>query len=295
MMGISENQLDIWSKQGAISGSSDTYNAVKSVLQAKDSYYTNKNFTVYLQGSYGNSTNIYSESDVDIIIQLKSIYKYDLDLLTPEQKIVFQQQISGTIDYDLPDFKREVFANLITKYGNDAVMYGSKAFSVAANSSRRKTDVVVCMDFRRYYSEFNYIEGICFFDANNNLIINYPKLHSENVTKKHQNTYQLYKPMVRIFKNMRNVMISNGVLKAGDAPSYFIEGMLYNVPNIKFERSLRNTMISSLNWLKDEAERNNLLCANEQYYLLHDSSPVTWRSSKYEIFIQAAFDLWQQW
>ena len=40
--------------------------------------------------------------------------------------------------------------------------------------------------------------------------------------------------MVRVFKNMRNTMIEKGLLADGVAPSYFIEGMLSNVPNDKF-------------------------------------------------------------
>ena len=40
--------------------------------------------------------------------------------------------------------------------------------------------------------------------------------------------------MVRVFKNMRNSMIEKKLLADGVAPSYFIEGMLSNVPNDKF-------------------------------------------------------------
>jgi hypothetical protein len=40
--------------------------------------------------------------------------------------------------------------------------------------------------------------------------------------------------MVRVFKNMRNSMIEKGFLAEGVAPSYFIEGMLWNVPNDRF-------------------------------------------------------------
>ena len=67
-MSIPEYQLDTWSKQGSVTGSSGTYNAIKNVLEATNTPYADKDFSVFLQGSYGNDTNIYAESDVDILV-----------------------------------------------------------------------------------------------------------------------------------------------------------------------------------------------------------------------------------
>jgi hypothetical protein len=50
------------------------------------------------------------------------------------------------------------------------------------------------------------------------MIENFPKLHSDNCTAKHQNTNGYFKPMVRIFKNMRNTMIGKRLLADGVAP-----------------------------------------------------------------------------
>ena len=69
-MPIPESQLDTWSHQGSITQSSTTYNAIKGALEDSTTPYAGKNFKVFLQGSYGNDTNIYAESDVDIIIRL---------------------------------------------------------------------------------------------------------------------------------------------------------------------------------------------------------------------------------
>ena len=69
-MPIPEAQLETWSHQGSIQQSSSTYNTVKTALEASDNPYYDKNYSIFLQGSYGNNTNIYSESDVDIVIRL---------------------------------------------------------------------------------------------------------------------------------------------------------------------------------------------------------------------------------
>jgi hypothetical protein len=55
-MAIPEAQLDTWSHQGSVTQSATTYNSIKNILEAKDSPYSGKNFTVFLQGSYGNDT-----------------------------------------------------------------------------------------------------------------------------------------------------------------------------------------------------------------------------------------------
>lgn len=47
-MPIPETQLATWSHQGSITQSSETYNSIKSVLEASTTPYANKNFMVFL-------------------------------------------------------------------------------------------------------------------------------------------------------------------------------------------------------------------------------------------------------
>jgi hypothetical protein len=44
-----------------------------------------------------------------------------------------------------------------------------------------------------------------------------------------------------------------------------------------------------------DQDRSKFVCANEQYYLLHADSPVTWRADKCDAFLKAAVELWAQW
>jgi hypothetical protein len=67
-MAIPESQLETWSHQGSVKQSRDTYATIKRTLEASDTKYADKDFEVFLQGSYGNDTNIYAESDVDVVI-----------------------------------------------------------------------------------------------------------------------------------------------------------------------------------------------------------------------------------
>ncbi len=297
-MPIPESQLDTWSHQGSITQSSTTYNSIKNVLEADTTPYASKNFKVFLQGSYGNDTNIYAESDVDIVIRLDDCFQSDLNQLTEGEKAAYKTAFSDAT-YSHVDFKKDVLS-VLTKHYGDAVTAGDKAIAIDANGSRRKVDVIVAIQFRRYIkfrtsSDSEYVEGICFWNGKGNRIANYPNQHSANLTTKHQNTSGWLKPMARILKNMRSRMVDDGLIEAGIAPSYYIEGLLYNVPNDKLTSSYGNCVVNTLNWYRQEALKSDLVCANEQYYLLRDGQLTFWTQANCDAFIESAVTLWNEW
>ena len=181
-----------------------------------------------------------------------------------------------------------------------AVKAGDKAIAIDGSGSRRKADVIVAIQYRRYFkfrssNDSKYVKGICFWNGKGELIANYPKQHSGNLTTKHQNTSKWYKPMVRVFKNMRSRMVDDGLIKSGIAPSYDIEGLLYNVPNGKLSSSYQDCVVNTLNWYRQEASKTDLVCANEQYYLLRDGHHTCWIQSNCDAFAEAAVKLWNEW
>jgi hypothetical protein len=297
-MSIPETQLERWSHQGSITQSAQTYNSIKGVLEAQGTPYAGKDFSVFLQGSYGNDTNIYAESDVDIVIQCNAAFYYDIDELSEGQKAAFHATYPGTASYGYDQFKSDVVKVLKTQYG-DAVTVGPKAIAIAAGGSRRKADVIAALQHRRYWKfidnrEPSYHEGICFFATDGTKIANFPKQHSANLTRKHQASGQWYKPLVRIVKNARERLKDDGVIKADVAPSYYLEGLLYNVPIDLFGASYSESLKKALEWLS-ATEKKDFVCANERYYLLRENSPVTWRAAKCDEFLAAMQELWENW
>ena len=297
-MAIPEQQLVTWSHQGSVTQSAETYNGIKKVLEAGDTSYASKSFKVFLQGSYGNDTNVWAESDVDIVIQLDDAFCSDLSLLTEIEKSAHARaHADATYRYD--DFKRDVVQVLTNKYGL-SVEAGDKAVTIAAGGNRRKADVIAAIQYRRYY-KFNgifdqsYDEGVCFWNAKGEMIANYPKQHSSNLTAKHQATNSWLKPMVRILKNLRSRCVDEKLLAAGIAPSYYLEGLLYNVPPDRFGTSYEQSFVNAINWLQSEADKDKLLCANEQYYLLRDGLHTCWPKANAEAFLSAAIKLWNNW
>ena len=75
-MAIPESQLETWSHQGSVAQSAETYDIIQKVLNDTAAPYYSKDFSVFLQGSYGNATNVYRDSDVDVVIRLNQTVHY---------------------------------------------------------------------------------------------------------------------------------------------------------------------------------------------------------------------------
>jgi hypothetical protein len=223
---------------------------------------------------------------------------HDLEKLTPEQRGLFGAAFPiGTYSYET--FKASVQSALVAAFGS-SVQSGKKAFKIKASGARRSADVVCAFDHRRYtgfkgVQDETYLKGISFFTADNTQIDNFPKYHSQNLTTKHQATKGKFKPAIRIFKNVRSKLIERGLIVNGEAPSYFIEGLLYNIPNDRFVNSLSDTTFNILTWLYQTPDRSQFVCANDCYYLLRDSSPVCWPKANGQKFVSAAISLWNNW
>jgi hypothetical protein len=295
-MAIPESQLQTWSSQGSVTQSCATYEIIRNALLANDSNYADKSFEVFLQGSYGNDTNVYAESDVDVVICLDSTFRYYLENLSEAEKQAYRSYVSPAT-YSFEQFKGDVISHLRRRFGTGALSVGNKAITITGDQNRRDADVIVCHEYRNFQSfslqrTWDYVAGIV-FPTPFGEIINYPRQHSNNLTGQHQATRNVLKPMVRVVKNMRNRLIRDGVIVSGVAPSYFIEGMLYNVSTGNFIGTYGDVFSNCINWLWN-ADRSNLVCPNRQYYLLGNSN-IQWPSAKCDECLNALIKLWNDW
>lgn len=296
-MAIPESQLETWAKLGSVAQSRDTYATIKKVLDNNVSPYYPRNFTSFLQGSYANDTNVYRDSDVDVVMRLDSTWYHDAPLLPNDQYRAFEHAYPGTADYSLSEFKDQV-ADWLDRNFN-GIEIGSKAIFIPGSGARRDCDVLVCARFNYYYrfnnvNDQSYAEGICFFLKDGTRIVNFPKQHSDNCTAKHQATSQWFKPIVRIYKNMRNYLVDSGRLRDGMAPSYFIEGMLWNVAGDRFGKSYGDTFVGTFNYLVN-TDRSIFRCANGIHPLLQENSHVSWSPANCELYLDALRNLWNDW
>ncbi len=292
-MGISETQLKTWSAQGKTGQFTDTYNSIRTNLLDGSATYPVKDCDVFLQGSYGNDTNVWADSDVDIVLQHNGAFYYDISGMSANEQQAFQSAFSTNASYGYSQFKVDAETWIRRLY--NGVQTGKKVILIPGNSNRRSADVLICQQFRRYYSYKPraglFHEGIAFY-ASGQRIENFPKQHSENCTAKHKATKNTFKYMIRIFKNMRNAMIKDGLLAEGVAPSYFLEGMLYNVPNEKFVGTYSDMWVECFNWIVS-ADVTKLTCANQLHWLVRDGTPTSWPVANFSAFTAAAKKFWE--
>src|SRR5262249_44374645 len=156
---------------------------IKNVLEHKDApYRARTSIDVFLQGSYRNSTNVYGDSDVDIVVCNTSSFLYSLDRLGPAEKTAFNAAFPSDTQYPLSSFKADVTAWLKKQYPGALDTSGKKAMPLKGNGSRRDADILVCMQYHDYYEfpawaeEGAFYPGVKFYTSDNIPIVNYPKL-----------------------------------------------------------------------------------------------------------------------
>ncbi|MEF8769969.1 MAG: nucleotidyltransferase [Candidatus Accumulibacter phosphatis] len=296
-MAIPESQLKTWSAQGSIMQSATTYETIKKALNDSASPYYAKDYSIFLQGSYGNNTNVWKDSDVDIIIRLNQTFYSDLSQLEEGAKSSFDVAYPN-VQYGFHEFRAQVVDWLTKQFGSD-VKPGKKAIFISGNNGRRDSDVLVCAKLRRYRNgstgtDDQYDEGICFFLPDKTRVTNFPEQHRDNCTAKHQASNEWFKKMVRVYKNIRNRMVEDGYLAEGVAPSYFIEGMLWNVPNGKFGTSFEDSFVDTFNWVND-SDKTQLACANDLYWLIREGGGNCWKPADFETYIAAVKKYWNEW
>jgi len=296
---IPESQLATWSHQGAITTSKATRASIYTAL-TNDRRLKDRTIDVYLQGSYRNDTNIRGESDVDVVVQLNDVCIADASHLSPVEA-ERHARASSKATYGWKDFRADVLSALQSYYGAKNVNPGNKSLQLKAASGRLTADIVPALQYRRYQrfisvENQSYIEGIWFqAQKDRRAIINFPKQHYDNGVNKNARgqTDGRFKPAVRIFKNARSYLIDHGKISGDLAPSYFIQCLLYNVPNRQFAPTYQDTYCNLLNWLST-APLEKFRCQNEQLSLFGDT-PEQWSIVSARAFIKALAELWKGW
>ncbi len=295
-MAIPKEKLETWSKQGAVSTAKSTADSIRNALSNCGPWPSDIKYDLYLQGSYRNSTNIRGDSDVDVVIQLNSTNSTNsifYSNLSEDQKRILGITPAS---YNWEDFRSDVLTKLRKYYGSDQVDEGNKSLKVKASSGRLPADVVVCTQYRGYnsVSDYDYAEGMTFWTMSDaRQIINFPKLHYENGVQKNQGTYELYKPIVRMLKNMRTSLVDSGSIESDLAPSYLLECMLYNVPGNKFSGNFQEAFCDIVNWL-NEVSFDSFICQNKRLSLF-GSTPEQWSQEKASLLVSSLIDYWNNW
>ena len=304
---ISEERLQVWANAPSATKYKYTHEKIREALSkylpeiAKSNHGYNikpGSYDVYLQGSYANSTNITGDSDVDVVIELISIFSYDINQLTEEEKSDFHSYYPSKSEYRFIEFKKDVQESLQMYFSDVVVKYGNKSLKIPKNSLRVNADVVPAFQHKKYgrftfYTTDKFVSGIKFYNAEDNtIIINYPKKHKESCEALNHDTERKFKDSIRIFKNIKKVLRETGKIDDDTAPSYFIENLIYNCPAPVFNGSYQKIVINILQNILDDTQNGSLeyyKCANGQDLLF--LSPNTWNLKDAQLFISEAANL----
>ena len=295
-MAIPESQLETWSRQGTTDSATALYERIRNALQ-NDAALRNRNFEVFLQGSYRNSTNIRGDSDVDVVAMLTDTYMPEYGALDAYTRSVVEGS-SNSATYTHTDFRRDVLIAIRRAFPMHNITEGGKSIKIPRTSNNIPADVVPCLEYRLYLppqtllGEASHVDGIWLWDVQRgHAVTSYPKHSYDNGVTKHGRTNQWYKPTVRIFKNARGWMEDNGLIQSGTASSHAIECLLYNVPDQQFGSSYSDTVVNVVNWLNG-ADLTNFVCQNG-IQRLFDSG--RWTQQNARAYIGALIQMWNQW
>jgi len=295
-MAVNEQQLATWSKRGASTTAETTYTSVKAAL-ASAANLKKYEYDVYLQGSYGNATNIHGNSDVDVVAELDSAFYPDVSRLTESER-QYHEQTRGTTNFTFDGFRDDVQKALEAYYGKNLVTPRNKCIAVTGASGRLDADVVPCLEYKLYtrytQREQPYIPGIKFYTRTApRAVVNYPKPHRDNGVSKNQRVNENYKPTIRIFKNWRDRLIAEKRLKDGITPSYFVECLIWNIPDTAFTGRAWNDIVLACLQHLSHTNISGFMCQND-VTLLFGGTPEQWSVDQARAFITAAVEDWNR-
>lgn len=300
-MGIPASQIEVWAKQGSVTKALESHHKLRKVLNHNEnSIIRTKNikYSIFLQGSYINNTNIRGNSDVDLVVMLESTFYSNKESLSYYDQERHRKTYS-TANYQFKDFKKDVYYTLLNHYDKQKVILGNKSIKVLM-SDGYWADVVPVALYKKYITNklgldfsTDYTEGVYFISSSGEKIINFPKQHKENGSKKNSDTNGMSKNMVRSFKNARTRLVKEGIISKNLAPSYFIENLIYNVPNHLFTSSYEFTFYNIIEFLSTN-DLEMFICQYEQDYLF-GMDPWKWNTLDAEKFIRLMKALWKTW
>lgn len=281
-----------------------THTAIREHLES-DPALSKYNVDTFLQGSYKNSTNVRGDSDVDLGSVTDRVFYYDNSELPNDKppsygyptKSLRESALEGyepaSFTYD--EYRRDVLASLISKYGRESVVDRNKAILIKGNTYRLDADALPCTSFRWYYpnwrGEASFHSGISFFSKSGERIVNFPKQHFDNLSTKDQANSGKVKGTIRILKRVRNELEEAGKWDRKRSPSYYLEGLIWNVPDLHFDGRYDDVLPSVLKYLwndltekKNKGDLTSYNQANNIFYLFHHKF---WKVDDAIAFIEA--------
>ena len=282
-MPIPDSILGRWSHHYSGEAPKQAHLSIRDALASYKDWAEETEYKVFLQGSYKNDTNLRQDSDVDVVVRLEAKLRpqvTELDGLQleqdPEHKLAYERWKS---------FRKQVLKALRDTYGTEVETPGRKSLKLAKGKIPAKADVVVTLRCGI---------GLAFYlPDERRWVVSYPEQHHARGHRKEQDTNSRYKRTIRMFKAARNYLIKNDAIGDGIATSYFIECLLYNVPNNLFRPNFGESYYGIVKYLATTSPKQ-FKCQNEVQELFSPSRDL-WSVDEAQRFVRMLGLLWKKW
>jgi Nucleotidyltransferase domain len=295
-----EQTFRTWSKPSSDHEAEKQANAERMVGDAIRNYASFKARPpkIIVQGSYRNNTNVRQESDVDICICYMTPFFADYTFADYTNEDV--GNVNAT--YSFWQFKNDLHAALMARFGVSGIRRGDKAFDVHSNTYRVDADVIPAFAYRLYLKQqlnplgqfvrpYVQPEGTKIITDSNKVIINWPEQHYTNGVEKNRNTGGKFKSVVRAVKRLKFYLIEKQVGAANSVCSYLIECLLYNVADSvyigdSYADIVQNALLACFSATQTDETSSAWLEVNRMKYLFHPTQPWT-RQQAYNFVLAA--------
>ncbi|MFC2060028.1 nucleotidyltransferase [Chloroflexota bacterium] len=282
-MPITGKILGSWSHHNSAMASKQAHVSIRNALAAYSGWAKDAQYEIFLQGLYKNATNLRRDSDVDVVVQLSAIVQPRVVAIRGSQ---LEQDQSHKVAYQRwQSFREQVLNALKATYGTKAVTSRHKSLKLVKGKIPAAADVVVTL---------HYENGLAFYlPSQHRWVVSYPRQHYERGLEKEEATNNRFKRTIRMFKAARNHLVENHAIKEGTAPSYFIECLLYNVPNDLFKDNFGQTYSGIVDYLKN-ANLQQFKSQNGVRQLFGQSKDL-WNVGEAKKFVLALERMWRKW
>ena len=282
-MPIPGSVLGSWSHHHSNKASIQAHTSIRDALASYDGWAKEIKYDIFLQGSYKNDTNLRKDSDVDVVVQLAAKLSPKIAQLSGTQLV--DDETHKLIYEGWRSFRSQVLKALRATYGTKTVTTGRKSIKIAKDQLHASADIVVTVHCGK---------GLTFYlPDEHRWVVSYPDQHHSKGLKKEEATNNRFKRTIRMFKAARNQLEDNRVIKKRGVSSYFIESLLYNVPDELFRKRLDESYCDILEFLKT-AKLDRFKCQNSIHKLFAPSKDL-WSQNEARKFVQTLRRLWDEW
>lgn len=293
-MGFSKEFVDKASKK-IISKSADSdykfivpkiEEAIKNVAEAFP-FFDPIDVNVYLAGSYQSGLNIAFQSKIEVIVEVTKTNELDLLKLEPSNFKLYDNFYVGYYDkFNVKKFKAALIQAMEIETKQKITESAVNFLVPAYDKLQHDIEILPVFSYKYFGPAGESVDGFLAYDSEiDEYFMAFNNLSQDNGIRKDKVTNGKFKEMVRLFKTITGI---SGRESGAIHPvrGYFIESLLFNVPNEMFFSANGDNLsvfLKIINWL-NFANFDEFICPNQVWSLWGDADGF-WQQSEAKKFV----------